>query len=181
MRLHGETRLPGVHWLGEPPATECFDRVLCGAVAWQFSPFEPAIGRIFDLLKRGGAFCFNVPSLYLGEPDPPGGGEDPMLTELVARLAEGRTPTEREATPLLDGDAIEDILRRKGFLSTRWCMRTKVTQSALRDWLRIPVLTDALLGEFSAAERANLIDAVFAGCDAASWRWETWTGWTAWK
>jgi hypothetical protein len=51
----------------------------------------------------------------------------------------------------------------------------------LRDWLKIPPLTDVLLDGLSADERAAVVDAAYTGCDPESWRWETWSGWTAWK
>jgi hypothetical protein len=47
--------------------------------------------------------------------------------------------------------------------------------------MKIPVLTDALLDGIEPDLRARLVDAAYARCDAASWRWEAWIGWTAWK
>jgi SAM-dependent methyltransferase len=181
MRAEGRTRLPHLHWLCELPERDSFDRVLCGAAVWQLAPLEATFVSVFDLLKDGGAFCFNIPSLYLGEPDEPGGGQDPMLQELVARLAKGRAPNASATAPPPDAHAIEGMLRGIGFRPRRWRMRMELTQTALRDWLRIPVLTDALLEDFSSAQRCAQIDEAFAGCDPASWKWEAWTGWTAWK
>ena len=104
---------------------------------------------------------------------------DPM--DAIARLAKGRAPNASATAPPPDARAMEAMLREIGFRPRRWDMHMKLTQTAWRDWLRIPVLTDALLEEFSSAQRSAQIDEAFAGCDPASWRWEAWTGWTAWK
>ena len=182
MRDAGRQRLPQVRWLaGWPAPGDRFDRVLCGAAIWQMMPLGETFARVAELVKAGGGFAFNVPSLYLGEADEPGGGSDPRLVELVVRLAGGRTPVAAamEAPPGVD--ETERLLREAGFAPARWCARSRLTQAALRDWMKIPVLTDALLDGMAADDRAALVDAAYAQCDPASWRWEAWTGWTAWR
>ena len=182
MRDAGRQRLPEARWLaGWPGHGERFDRVLCGAAIWQMTPLRETFARVAELVKAGGGFAFNVPSLYLGEADEPGGGGDPLLSDLVARLAGGRIPpvAALEAPP--GADEIERLLREAGFAPARWCARSRLTQEALRDWMKIPVLTDALLDGMAADDRAALVEAAYAQCDTASWRWEAWTGWTAWR
>jgi hypothetical protein len=122
--------------------------------------------------------CFNVPSLYLGEPDEAGGGRDPLLLELPALLSRGHDVA-TAAVPLPDADDIEACLSRAGLRPRRWTFRMRLTQAAYRDWLKLPVLTDWMLGDVDADERARQIDEAFARVDPASWRWERWTGWTA--
>jgi SAM-dependent methyltransferase len=182
MRDAGRRRLPEARWLaGWPEHGERFDRVLCGAAIWQMTPLRETFARVAELVKAGGGFAFNVPSLYLGEADEPGGGSDPRLLDLVARLAGGRIPplAALEAPP--GADEVERLLREAGFKPARWCARSRLTQTALRDWMKIPVLTDALLDGMAADDRAALVEAAYAQCDTASWRWEAWTGWTAWR
>ena len=48
-----------------------------------------------SLLCPGGAFCFNIPALYLLEPDERGGGSDPFLLSLQEMLL-----TSPDALPL---------------------------------------------------------------------------------
>jgi hypothetical protein len=55
----------------------------------------------------------------------------------------------------------------------------RFTHAAYRDWLKLPVLTEWMLGDVDADERARQIDEAFSRVDPASWRWERWTGWTA--
>ena len=182
MRDAGRRRLPEARWLaGWPARHERFDRVLCGAAIWQMLPLGETFARVAGLLELGGAFAFNVPSLYLGEADEPGGGSDPRLLELVARLAGGRIPSAAAMEGPPGAGEMERLLREAGFLPARWCARSRLTQAALRDWMKIPVLTDALLDGMAADDRAALVDAAYAHCDPASWRWEAWTGWTAWR
>ncbi len=182
MRDAGRRRLPNVRWLAAwPERGERFDRVLCGAAIWQMMPLGETFAHVTELVKPGGGFAFNVPSLYLGEADEPGGGSDPRLSELVARLADGRIPVAAAMEAPPPAVEIERLLRESGFASARWCARSRLTQAALRDWTKIPVLTDALLDGVAADDRAALVDAAYAQCDPASWRWEAWTGWTAWR
>jgi ubiquinone/menaquinone biosynthesis C-methylase UbiE len=182
MRAEGRRRLPQISWLAHwPEPDEQFDRVVCGAAIWQMMPLEQTFARVAALLKPGGAFAFNIPSLYVGQADAPGGGSDPHLFELVAQLADGRTPAAASTETLPGADDIERQLQQIGFSPLRWCARSRLTQDALRDWMKIPVLTDALLDGIEPDLRAQLVDAAYARCDAASWRWEAWIGWTAWK
>ena len=182
MRDVGRRRLPQARWLaGWPAHGQRFDRVLCGAAIWQMMPLEETFAHVAEVLKPGGGFLFNVPSLYLGEVNDPGGGSDPRLLELAARLAGGRIPAAPAQAMPPGAHDIEKLLQEAGFVPARWCARSRLTQAALRDWMKIPVLTDALLDGIAADDRAALVDAAYAQCDAASWRWETWTGWSAWK
>lgn len=182
MRDAGRRRLPQAKWLAQwPERGERFDRVLCGAAIWQMLPLGETFARVAELVRPGGAFAFNLPTLYLGEPDEPGGGNDPHLFELVAQLADGRIPAAPAMEAPARADEIDTALQAAGFAPTRWCARARLTQDALRDWMKIPVLTDALLEGIAADARAALVDAAYARCDAASWRWEAWSGWTAWK
>jgi SAM-dependent methyltransferase len=73
-----------------------FDRILSGAAIWQLAPREEWIRRLSALLAPGGALCFNVPAMYLCEPDEPGGGRDPWLLELPALLAAGTAAARSE-------------------------------------------------------------------------------------
>lgn len=96
-------------------------------------------------------------------------------------LADGRIPVAAAMALPPGADETESLLRQAGFAPARWCTRCRLTQAALRDWMKIPVLTDALLDSMAADGRAALVDAAYAQCDPASWRWEAWTGWTAWR
>src|SRR5262245_43528497 len=80
MRRIGQRRVrdPRVLWVDALPEGP-FDRILCGAAIWQMLPLEATLRRLSNLLAYEGTFCFNIPSLYLGEPDDPGGGEDARL------------------------------------------------------------------------------------------------------
>jgi hypothetical protein len=183
MRELGEARLRDgrVAWTDELPRHGAYDRVLCGAGIWQLGPLGPTIVRLASLVAPGGALCFSVPALYLGEPDDPGGGRDPLLLELPALVANGRTPQADPAEPLPAPDGVEALLAGAGLRPVRYALRRRVTQGELRDWLKIPVLTDALLPGADPDERGRTIDAAYRRADPASWRWERWLGWTAWK
>lgn len=182
MRQAGEDHVPQARWLATWPADgDAFDRVLCGAGIWQMLPLGETFARAASALHTGGAFVFNVPSLYLGEADPPGGGRDPYLLELAGKLSAGRAPQAGAAEPVPPADEIDALLAAAGFNGARWGFRNRLTQPALRDWMKIPPLTDALFARLPADERAALVDAAYAQCDPESWRWETWSGWTAWK
>ena len=50
-----------------------------------------------------------------------------------------------------------------------------VTQSELRDWTKIPVLTDALFPDLDAEARDRRIDDAFEKSDKSSYRFEGWT------
>jgi len=183
MRAVGRERLRDVRvtWTDELPAASRFDRVLCGAAVWQLRPLGEGIARLAALVRPGGAFCFTIPALYLGEGDDPGAGSDPRLHELFARVANGRVPRAPPQDPLPSASEIDALLTAAGLEPERWTLRRRVTQAELRDWLAIPVLTDSLLAELTPDERINALDEAYARVDKASWRWECWYGWTAWR
>ncbi len=191
MRALGERTLrgPRVRWTHAwPGAGERFERVLCGAAIWQMHPLSATLRTIFRLLRPGGCLSFDVPALYLGEPDDPGGGRDPLLLELPAALAstlgEARdvpAPPSPPASAPLDPDGVDEALAVAGFRAERWRFRVRLGQRAYRAWLKIPPTTDLLLLGLPADSRAALIDLAFRSVDPSSWRWERWVGWTAWK
>ena len=164
-----------------PRRAGSFDRVLCGAAIWQMTPLDRALARLARLVSPGGAHAFDVPSAYLGLPDDPGGGRDPYLTEISAALAEGQPVRGGRVRPLVGADAIESALRAAGLVPERWGFRRRVTQAEMRDWMKIPVLTDRLLAGLPPAARDRLVDRAWRRVDHESWRWEAWTGWTAWR
>jgi SAM-dependent methyltransferase len=175
MREAGQERLTDgrISWTDELPGCGVFDRVLCGAAIWQLE-----IERLAALVAPGGALCFTIPALYVGEGEEPGGGEDPLLVDLYARLAAGRAPQAEAGAPLSD---IESLLVAAGLRPERWSFTRRITQTELRDWLAIPPLTDALLPELEPDERLRALDEAYAHVDEESWRWERWHGWTAWR
>jgi hypothetical protein len=187
MRQVGQTRLADgrVSWVEALPASQPpFDRILCGAAIWQVESPAESLGWLAGCLRRGGALCFNLPALYLGEPDEPGGGEDPLLMALPAALmAEGRWTAGSAAMPfeVRSPSEMERLLAAAGLQPERWSFRQRFPQAAYRDWLKIPVLTNRLLGGLDPLERARRIDAAYRRCPRDSWRWERWVGWTAWK
>lgn len=180
MRAAGARRLPDprLDWVPDWPHAR-FDRVLCGAAIWQMTPLDETFRRVAARLAAGGLFAFNIPSLYLGRPDASGGGRDPYLLELPGLLAAGRLPA-AEAQPPLSAQQVEAALGAAGFRAERWYLRQRFTQQAFRDWLKIPVLTDALLPELDAKGRSRRIQQAWRSADPLSWRWEAWYGWTAW-
>jgi demethylmenaquinone methyltransferase / 2-methoxy-6-polyprenyl-1,4-benzoquinol methylase len=180
MRGMGMRRLPEAEWLEAWPR-RLFDRVLCGAALWQLLPLEDCFERVGDLLRPGGALVFNTPGLYFGVPDEPGGGSDPLLFELASQLADGAVPDAAAVDRLPDPKGIEALLSAAGFAPEPWRFRIRITQAALRDWMSIPVLTDALLGEFDLEARDRRMQQAWRNVDPESWKWETWIGWTAWK
>jgi SAM-dependent methyltransferase len=184
MRSLGERSLldPRVSWRDRWPVEPgSFDRILCGAAIWQLHPLDETFRRCFDLLRPGGGLAFDLPSLYLGEPDEPGGGRDPYLMELPASLAAGRSNTAESFPPLPDAAGIERLLASAGFRADRWGFALPFRQTAYRDWLKIPPTTDGILAGLDARERARAIDGAFRRVDPKAWRRERWTGWTAWK
>lgn len=180
MRAAGSARLHDqrLEWVADWPQAR-YDRVLCGAAIWQMTPLEETFRRVAGRLARGGLFAFNIPSLYLGRPDAPGGGRDPCLVELAGLVAAGRVPAAEAHSPT-SAEQVEAALTAAGFQAERWYFRQRFTQQAFRDWLKIPVLTDALLPELDAAGRARCIEQAYRSADPLSWRWEAWYGWTAW-
>jgi SAM-dependent methyltransferase len=184
MRALGEKSLPNprVSWREDwPVEPDAFDRILCGAAIWQLRPLEETFRRCFALLRPGGGLVFDLPSLYLGEPDEPGGGRDRFLTGLPATLAVGRTNAAEACPPLPDAAGMERILASAGFRAERWGFILPFRQRAYRDWLKIPPTTDGILAGLDARERAQAIDGAFRRVDPDAWRQERWTGWTAWK
>lgn len=184
MRAAGRQRLPSprIRWTAVwPGRPHFFHRILIGASIWQMLPLDQTFRRAATSLKPGGALCFNIPSLYLGQPDEPGGGADPRLLQLPRLAAIAGALPAAPAVPLPSVAGIDAALTSAGLRPTRWTFRLRLTQSAYRDWLKIPVLTDVLLAGLDARQRALRLDEAFRQTDPASWRWEHWTGWTAWK
>jgi SAM-dependent methyltransferase len=185
MREAGMRRLADarVEWREAlPDVAALFDRVLCGAAIWQLTPLEETFRRLHALLGKGGALCFNIPALYLLEPDEPGGGEDPLLVSLPRRLLESRARSEpRQEFAPLSARGIHDWLVSAGFRAEGWSFRHRLSQEEYAQWLKIPVLTERMLPGLAAAERCRLIDDALNSVDRSSWKWERWKGWTAWK
>jgi ubiquinone/menaquinone biosynthesis C-methylase UbiE len=165
-----------------PHATESFERILCGAAIWQL-PLPETFGVLARLLRPGGALTFNIPALYLMEPDEPGGGSDPLLLSLPELLFETRdcAPVPAQSQAPLSSTCIDSWLHAAGFRAQSWSFRLRLTQDSYADWLKIPVLTDGMLGGLTPKARAQRIDAALESADRSSWKWERWRGWTAWK
>ena len=192
MRASGRLRLrdPRVTWRADlPDASEpegAFDRVLAGAVIWQLDSLDDWIRRFASLIRPGGALVFDVPALYLGEPDEPGGGADPWLLDLMTRLSE-QAPRDDASDPPHEAAwsyRFEDVgaaLDRAGLRYRTWEFRYRLTQAAYARWLSIPVMTDVLFAGLDADERDRCIDRALAAVDVRSFKWERWRGWTAWK
>ncbi len=185
MRAVGMARMhdPRISWGARVPMdAESWDRVLCGAAIWQLDPLQKWLRRFARILKPAGALCFNIPSLYLGEAEQPGGGTDPLLLFLPAILSERRTsPPPQSGVALRTAPQIDEMLRLAGLIPERWQIRARFSYSAYRDWLKIPVNTEGMFAGLPADARAALIDDAFTKVDPQSWRWEKWTGWIAWK
>jgi hypothetical protein len=184
MRTVGIERLRDsrIQWLAEcPESTEAFDRIVCGAAIWQFLPLDRTFERLSRLLAPGGALSFNIPALYLGMADQPGGGRDPHLQELAVHLIDGCPPPAATTDVLPSPDGIDALLAAAGLVPSRWSFRTRLTQPAYRDWLKVPPMTNGWLRGLAAEERARRIDRAYRRVDPDSWRWEAWAGWTAWK
>lgn len=177
MRSAGQARLddPRVSWAAELPDEGAFDRIVCGAALWQVGDWDRALGRLRALAREHALLCFTIPSLYLGIPDREGGGDDPLLTGLWAELARGRTPESETHAPPPSRAELVELLRAHGFSARLEQLEYRLTQAELRDWSRIPVLTDALFPELEAEARDSLIDAAFARTDPTSYRLEGWT------
>jgi SAM-dependent methyltransferase len=183
MRSAGERRLSGkpVRWTSSwPDPRSRFDRILAGACIWQMLPLDETVGRLSGLLAPGGRLCFNVPSLYVGIPDKPGGGADPLLLGLPALLAAAvgwASAGEAPIRPLPDPGEIDRFLRSCRLIPERRHAEFRFTQAAYRDWLKIPPLTDRLLGGLEPADRARRIDEAYARVDPDSWKAEGWFFW----
>jgi SAM-dependent methyltransferase len=193
MRAAGRRRLrdPRVTWRADLPVVstsgDLFDRVLAGAMIWQLDSLDEWMPRLTSLLHPGGALVFDVPALYLGEPDEPGGGDDPMLLDLVTRLVEENAPRrEPSRSPHASSwhhrsEDVEAALSRHGLQYRAWEFRHRLTQIAYARWLSIPVTSEPLFEGADAAERDRRIERALAGVDVRSFKWERWRGWTAWK
>ena len=174
-----------VRWFADlESAGTGYERILCGAAIWQVPNVAACIRALAERLAPGGALCFDIPAAYAGEADPPGRGPDPLLTELpaaLARLGAGGEPQASAPVTLARREDLHAALSACGLVPCSWRFVSRLTQRAYRDWLKIPVLTDQLLGSLDADQRAAAIDAASAETDPASWRREHWLGWTAWR
>jgi hypothetical protein len=179
-------RDPRVRWTDAIPADapEAFDRVLCGAAIWQLSPLESTLGAFAALLVPGGAAVFNIPARYVLEVDLPGDGRDPWLLDLprlVDRASVTSDPPSVPTPPIFRAADVDALLAAAGFRIERWSFQLRLTQSAYRDWLKIPPVSDGLLAGLSAEERERRLEEAYRRSDRRSWRWERWLGWTAWR
>jgi SAM-dependent methyltransferase len=193
MRAAGRRRLRDarVTWRADlstvSDPVEAFDRVLANAVIWQLDSLESWIRRLAGLLRPGGALAFNVPGLYLQEPDEGGGGQDPLLLDLMTRLASERAACREWSGSVPRSlwnhrrDDVEAALTQAGLHFRRWEFRHRLTQIAYAHWLSIPVVTDGLLEGLDAAGRNRRIARALDAVDRQSFKWERWRGWTAWK
>jgi SAM-dependent methyltransferase len=185
MRKVGRRRMgrARVRWLRECPGEAGrFDRILCGAAIWQMTPLDATFIQLASLLQAGGWLCFNSPSLYLGHPDPPGGGHDPRLLELAHILAEGAPRTAlAPAGQIICADDINRMLRAAALEPHQWKFRVRLSYACYRDWLKIPVMTNHLMPHLRADQRARRIDEAYRQVNGRSWRWECWMGWSARK
>jgi SAM-dependent methyltransferase len=185
MREMGRQRLidPRIRWASELPSGNSFDRILCGAALWQLDSWEKRFGEFVDLLSPGGALCFNIPALYLGQADEPGGGDDPWLVALPAALQDSSMMDGETEPPkaILDAEQVKSHLEAAGLRPEPFCFRLRLTQAAYRDWLKIPALTNRLLPDLEPQARVRRIDEAYGQVPKDSWRWERWLGWTAWK
>jgi len=176
-----------VRWLTTLDAADTdYDRIVCGAAMWQWHALPPLLLDLAARLKPGGALVFNVPAAYLGQPDLPGGGRDPLLTGLHAALLQRHPPDclaapGMEPAPMRTATDIESGLQAAGLRPLAWQHRQRLTQAAWCAWMKLPVLTDAFWPGLNAAERDRRIDEAAATLDPGSWRPERWLGWTAWK
>jgi len=181
MRERGAARVRDsrVSWRGDLPETT-FDRVLVGAAIWTMLPLAETLAGLAARVAPGGALALDLPAAYLGEPDEPGGGDDPWLAALPDALAEGRALPDAAPWDLPDAEGLAALLRDAGLRPERWEIRTRFTQAAYRDWLKLPPVSDRLLAGVEPEERAALVDGAFERVDPDSWRWERWAGYTAW-
>jgi hypothetical protein len=181
MRDRGERRLTDARVIWTAELTEhTADRILCSAAMWQM-PIAATIEALSARLRRGGALAFNIPALYLLEPDAPGGGADPMLLGMITHLMKGAPASTAISTSTSRVEDVARALETAGLQAKRWEFRQRLTQAAYRDWLAIPIVSKSLLGHLDTRERRARLDAAYAAADQSSWRWERWIGWTAWK
>jgi hypothetical protein len=158
-----------------------FDRILWGAGIWQANPLRETLGEIASLVRTGGAFCFTIPGIYLGTPDDPGGGDDPLLLQLPSLLCDRAPLPAPEWTPLPKPDELDLLLQASGLDPARSQFRVRISLECQRDWLKIPVLTERMMPGVEADDRVRRIDAAYARLPRGSWKWEGWYVWTARK
>lgn len=177
MRQAGERRLRDarVRWAAELPNEGRFDRILCGAALWQVDDWDRELDRVRVLAADDALLCFTIPSLYLGVPDRPGGGEDPMLTAFWSELSRGRSPESDSRAPPPSEAELVTLLHARRFRPVLERLEYRLTQRELRDWTKIPVLTDALFPDLDAEARDRRIDDAFEKSDKGSYRFEGWT------
>lgn len=189
MRAAGMRRVTDgrVSWMARLLEAEgTFDRILCGAAIWQLDPIPATLRTLAGLLGPDGALCFNIPALYLLEPDEPGGGSDPLLLSMPALLWASvpqppvPSPQPRERSEV-DRGSVGRWLRAAGLRARSWTFRVPFTQEEYAAWLKIPILTGRMLAGLTPEERARRIDVALEQVDRSSWKWERWRGWTAWK
>ena len=190
MRAQGMRRVGIRGWRGAPSCrtSEAHSTVSCAARRsgrWRRS--SPSSKPLAELLKTGGALCFNIPALYLMEGEESGGGSDPLLLELPALLMESCGESSCDGHERLDAraplirDRIDAELAATGLHAVEWSFHTRMSQHAYASWLKIPATTNRLLATLSPAERARQIDLASSFVDRGSWKRERWRGWTAWK
>lgn len=181
MRRAGEARLrppPGVSlaWTTELPAGPV-DAVVSGAAIWQIADPRALVRRVAAMLAPGGVFAFTIPALYLGVPDREGGGDDPLLLglgEYLASHAPELPSAPHAAPPPLDEAGWRASLEHAGFTVDAHAFEHVMTETELRDWMRIPVLTDHLLARSSLEERDALLDAAPSITEPESFKRESW-------
>lgn len=177
MRDAGQRRLKHarVRWAAELPETGSFDRIVCGAAIWLIDDWGGTLERLRALGSERALLCFTIPSLYLGVADRAGGGDDPLLTALWSELARGRAPVSELSRPPPSERELVTLLHAHGFLPVIERLEYRLTQRELRDWTKIPSVTDALFPDLDAEARDRQIDAAFARIDPSSYRFEGWT------
>lgn len=180
MRAIGEARRPDAEWRGDLPPGPV-DVVVCSAAIWQDADPTALVTRVASILKPGGVFAFNIPSLYLGIPDREGGGADPTLSAIPLYLAQHASPLQREVDPSGDASppirselAWRSLLEDEGFTVDIHAFEHTLTQTELRDWLSLPVLTNRLLGALDLEARDRLLEEALDASDRASFKYEGW-------
>ncbi len=177
MRRAGEQRLRDarVRWAAELPDVGRFDRFVCSAALWLVDDWGRELDRAKSLSSEDALLCFTIPSLYLGVADRAGGGEDPLLTALWSELSRQRAPESEPHAPPPNEAELTALLRARGFDPVLDRLEYRLTQAELRDWTKIPVVTDALFPGLDVEARDRLIDAAFERSDPSSYRFEGWT------
>lgn len=179
MRAIGEARRPDVEWRGELPHLPV-DVVVCGAAIWQDADPTALVARIASILRPGGVFAFNIPALYLGIPDREGGGADPTLSAIPLYLAQHAPPLQHDdqagdaSPPIRSELAWRSLLEDAGFAVDIHAFEHTLTQTELRDWLSLPVLTNRLLGALDLEARDRLLEEALDASDRASFKYEGW-------